>query len=283
MSLRYFVFSLIALCNVNGVVLSANSADALPVSWCITYLSTYLEPVRTVAANPAPTNLLDDANSSTGGLVPTSPNLSLLTFPTSRSANSNSPATTELSSTQFLSASTPLPSSAASSSLTTSAFNSTPSGPALQPVIFLIVPAIRSTKRNIDKRAFGGFLNHDISTNRQTCDSASTFILTNGQLLDEGVPVHYTAGETFKLLRTTEPPLGSSVTTTFENVGGTLRFSSPLLPNGQAEFCQDVSGRVYITFTSRPPDCVPVSLVTYGGTVYAQSQLDAPTGDANLP
>lgn len=43
------------------------------------------------------------------------------------------------------------------------------------------------------------------------------------------------------------------MTKTFANSGGLLLFENPLLPNGEADYCQDPeTGEVFMTFASAP-------------------------------
>ncbi|KZL87413.1 hypothetical protein CI238_03944 [Colletotrichum incanum] len=114
---------------------------------------------------------------------------------------------------------------------------------------------LHGAKRDIEKRAFGGFLNHDVGINRDSCSSASTFTFSSGQLLDAGNPIFFTPGDANKILRNAGTPPSKAITNTFENVGDTLRFPNPSIPGGQANFFQGPSGQVFITFSSRPDNC----------------------------
>ncbi|CVL06809.1 uncharacterized protein FMAN_11905 [Fusarium mangiferae] len=59
------------------------------------------------------------------------------------------------------------------------------------------------------------------------------------------------------------PPSGA-VTKGFASTGTSLSFQNDDLLNGEAGFCQTSNGDVYITFTSAPPGCTPVTLGVYG-------------------
>jgi len=138
-----------------------------------------------------------------------------------------------------------------------------------QAVIFFVSPQVDNEKRDIVKRAPGGFIGSD-NTNVDICTNAGTFRLGDGQLFDLQDPIYYN-GESYKEFGSQGAPPADSVTRKFSNVAGTLVFSNRALPNTNAGFCQvEESGQVYITFTSSPPGCVPISLRVYAG----QSQLN---------
>ncbi|RSL58755.1 hypothetical protein CEP53_006034 [Fusarium sp. AF-6] len=127
-------------------------------------------------------------------------------------------------------------------------------------VIFLVeIEESDNQKRDISKRATGGFVGQD---NPDVCTFAATYNLAEGQLFTGGVPVYY-SGEEFKELGGDGPPVSGSITRTFDTDGRTLVFRNPELPNGEAGFCQDSSGQVYLTFTAEPSNCVPVTLAVY--------------------
>lgn len=132
-----------------------------------------------------------------------------------------------------------------------------------QAVIFFVSPQVDNEKGDIFKRAPGGFIG-DGNTNVDICTNAGTFRLGDGQLFDLQDPVYYD-GESYKEFRSEGTPPEDAITREFSNVGGTLAFSNRDLPNSNAGFCQDKSGQVYITFTSSPPGCVPISLRVYAG------------------
>nr|XP_036579518.1 uncharacterized protein CTRU02_10389 [Colletotrichum truncatum]KAF6787126.1 hypothetical protein CTRU02_10389 [Colletotrichum truncatum] len=115
------------------------------------------------------------------------------------------------------------------------------------------------------KRALGGFVVSGTVSDSPSCSSATVYnlILQNGnvKLLDNGKPISYSAGDTFKEFRGSEPPpAGSSTDVGFATTAsGTLVWSNADLPYGQAGFCQSLrSGQLFVTFTSEPPDCIPV-------------------------
>ncbi|CAG7563251.1 unnamed protein product [Fusarium equiseti] len=131
-----------------------------------------------------------------------------------------------------------------------------------QAVIFFVSPQVGDEKRDIVKRAPGGFIGSD-DINVDFCTNAGTFRLGDGQLFDLQDPIYYN-GESYKEFRSEGTPPADAVTRQFSNVAGALVFANEALPNTNAGFCQEEdSGRVYITFTSSPPGCVPVSLRVY--------------------
>ncbi|KXH46047.1 hypothetical protein CSAL01_04265 [Colletotrichum salicis] len=136
----------------------------------------------------------------------------------------------------------------------------------VQPMILFVAPGSPTNIiRNLEKRMPGGFVNQNTNVDRQKCDAATVFSLVAGQLLDGGVPVHYSPGESYKPLNAMGTPPNNAIATTFDVFEGALRFYHPSLPGNQAGFCQDATGQVHVTFTSRPPDCETVSLLAYGG------------------
>ncbi|EWY92119.1 hypothetical protein FOYG_09015 [Fusarium oxysporum NRRL 32931] len=137
-------------------------------------------------------------------------------------------------------------------------------------VIFL-VQASSNQKRDIKKREIGGFVGAD---NPDVCTFALTFNLAEGQLFVNGLPTSY-AGEDYKALGVQDEDsfIQGSITKTFGTTGRTLFFRNSGLPNGEAGFCQDSSGQVYITFSASPPGCVPVTLGVYDVTQCQNGQL----------
>lgn len=136
--------------------------------------------------------------------------------------------------------------------------------PAGRIVIFLIQTADNG-KRSFYKRANNEFVGEN---SPEVCTFAATFNLVEGQagsqLFAEGLPIYY-SGEDYKELSAQGRPPRGSVTSRFTDSGGTLAFRNSELPNGEASFCQDADGQVYITFTTGPSGCTPVSLGIYNG------------------
>ncbi|RBQ71692.1 hypothetical protein FVER14953_13439 [Fusarium verticillioides] len=130
-----------------------------------------------------------------------------------------------------------------------------------QTVIFLIQLPDDDRKRNINKRAVGGFVGEG---NPDTCTFASSFNLAEGQLFKNGNPIYYD-GEDFKELDSQGTPPANAITKGFASTGTSLSFRNDNLPDGEAGFCQTSDGQVYITFKSSPPGCTPVTLGVYDG------------------
>ncbi|KAF5554664.1 trichodiene oxygenase [Fusarium mexicanum] len=154
-----------------------------------------------------------------------------------------------------------------SSALTTSTSIVKPPG---RSVIFL-VQASSNQERKIQKRETGGFVGAD---NPDVCTFALTFNLGDSQLFVVDLPIIY-AGEDYKALGIQEEDsfVQGAITRTFGVSGGTLVFKNSGLPNGEAGFCQDSSGQVYITFTTSPSGCVSVALDVYGVTECQNGRL----------
>jgi hypothetical protein len=130
-------------------------------------------------------------------------------------------------------------------------------------VIFLIQLPDDDRKRNINKRAVGGFVGEG---SPDPCTFASSFNLTEGQLFKNGNPIYYD-GEDFKELDSQGTPPADAITKGFASAGTSLSFQNDDLPDGEAGFCQTSDGQVYITFTSAPSGCTPVTLGVYDGKV----------------
>ncbi|KAH7263822.1 hypothetical protein BKA59DRAFT_498742 [Fusarium tricinctum] len=80
-------------------------------------------------------------------------------------------------------------------------------------------------------------------------------------LLVGGNPVYYN-GEEFKVLSSPGRTPSGAITRTFTRDGNKLRFQSSRFPTGEAGFCQTPSdGQVYITFSSEPAGCIPVTIL----------------------
>jgi hypothetical protein len=117
-------------------------------------------------------------------------------------------------------------------------------------------------KRSINKRVSGGFVGND---NPGICTFANVFNLADGQLLEGGVPIYYSSGEDYKELSGQGIPSEGAIKSTFMVSEQRLVFRNTKLPNGEAGFCQDTDGRVYITFTNGPPGCTVINLAAYDG------------------
>lgn len=117
-------------------------------------------------------------------------------------------------------------------------------------------------KRSIEKRVSGGFVGND---NPGTCTFANVFNLADGQLFEGGIAIYYSSGEDYKELSGQDLPSEGAIKSTFLVSERSLVFKNPRLPNGEAGFCQDTDGRVYITFTNGPPGCTVVNLAVYDG------------------
>ncbi|KAK1638045.1 hypothetical protein BDP81DRAFT_515608 [Colletotrichum phormii] len=277
----------------------------LPATWCFTYLSTYLEPT-TITAGPTGLETTPNSTSSADAPLSTETNINLSTNPTfGVSGTPTFSLDTSLSATGLsasrsaqqtaTTATTPLtiptssldPSSFSAAGSDTSSIPLTTSSPASLtsnrqvPITATSSGPFTLTSAQVDqpvilfvaseKRMPGGFVNQNISADRQKCDTATAFSLVAGELLDSGVPVHYSPGEIYKPLNAMGTPQNNAITTTFDVFEGVLRFYHPSLPSTQAGFCQDATGQVHVTFTSRPPDYDPVSLLAYGASWLVQS------------
>ncbi|EFQ34905.1 hypothetical protein CGRA01v4_04172 [Colletotrichum graminicola] len=132
--------------------------------------------------------------------------------------------------------------------------------PVTQDIILLVVPQFSVKQRGLWKRVLGGFLSNDTNGNHDSCDAATIFTLSQDQLFEADNPIFYSPGETFKQFHSPVVTPESAITNTFANVSGVLSFTSPSIPGGQADFCQDSTGQVFITFTTRPAYCKPAFL-----------------------
>ncbi|KAG7409611.1 hypothetical protein Forpe1208_v011246 [Fusarium oxysporum f. sp. rapae] len=241
-------------------------------TWCITYVSTYFVPLH------ASSNLTEigEATKYTG-LAPTldattAENASSIANQLDSSASetqladveptepqSDTDTTAEATDDTIIAPTTIVEADLTSTSKTAPASSSF-NDPAGQSIIFLI-SILDNDKRDLGKRATGGFVGNE---NPGVCTFAAVFTLSDDLLLENGVPIYY-SGEEYKELSGQRQPPRDAVTRTFSTSGGGLQFANAKLPGGQAGFCQDSSGKVYITFSSGPPGCVPVDLLVYGG------------------
>ncbi|KAI8402346.1 hypothetical protein FOFC_17654 [Fusarium oxysporum] len=263
-------------------------------TWCITYVSTYLVPMQ------ASSNLTEIGEATKySSLAPTldvtaADNASSVTTQISTEDTSSSAFETQLvndqptepqSGTESTDGTTIVPTSSVKAELTSSSNTASASSivtePAGQSIIFLIsLP--ENDKRDLSRRATSGFVGNE---NPGVCTFAAVFTLSDDQLLEDGIPIYY-AGEEFKELSGQGQAPSDAVTKTFLSSGGGLQFTNAKLPGGQAGFCQDSSGKVYITFSSGPPGCVPVDLSCQNGRLLgldtsrtSSSDLTEPTQD----
>ncbi|KAI7763212.1 hypothetical protein LZL87_013024 [Fusarium oxysporum] len=240
-------------------------------TWCITYVSTYFVPLH------ASSNLTEigEATKYTG-LAPTldattAENASSIANQLDSSASetqladveptepqSDTDTTAEATDDTIIAPTTIVEADLTSTSKTAPASSSV-DDPAGQSIIFLI-SILDNDKRDLGKRATGGFVGNE---NPGVCTFAAVFTLSDDLLLENGVPIYY-SGEEYKELSGQRQPPRDAVTRAFSSSGGGLQFANAKLPGGQAGFCQDSSGKVYITFSSGPPGCVPVDLLVYG-------------------
>ncbi|RKL51383.1 hypothetical protein BFJ70_g104 [Fusarium oxysporum] len=252
-------------------------------TYCVTYLSTYLAAIPN---DNGPFSSIDgDANApDTGdretGRFPLAPsirptfgrNTSIATTSTDSRSSRIDQETSQLAEFVSGSSSVDLLLSSDEALTTQSAFQtslgqttaaaSTTTGivePEGQTVIFLIQLPDDDRKRSINKREVGGFVGDG---SPDTCTFASSFNLAEGQLFKSGNPIYY-SGEAYKELESQGLPPSDAITKGFASTGTSLSFQNNELPNGEAGFCQTSDGQVYITFTSAPPGCTPVTLGVY--------------------
>ncbi|SCO91918.1 uncharacterized protein FRV6_16046 [Fusarium oxysporum] len=269
-------------------------------TWCITYVSTYLVPMQassnlteigeaTKYSSLAPT--LDVTAADNASSVTTQISTGISFHQTVRRANSiedtsssafetqlvNDQPTEPQSGTESTDGTTIAPTSSVEAELTSSSNTASASSivtePAGRSTIFLIsLP--ENDKRDLSRRATSGFVGNE---NPGVCTFAAVFTLSDDQLLEDGIPIYY-AGEEFKELSGQGQAPSDAVTKTFLSSGGGLQFTNAKLPGGQAGFCQDSSGKVYITFSSGPPGCNG-RLLGLDTSSTSSSDLTEPTQD----
>lgn len=227
-----------------GLATPEPAAALLPASVCISYETTYYTTVKSPAAT--------ETHSGLGGNDSGHPPHSGVTRPPPRLTSATG--TTQPS----------------------------PSPVITEAVIFSIVPEGangKKKKRDLAKRASGGFLNTAEDGIKNSCDEASVFGLAAGELLSEGIPIWADPAAERLLFTNLGRPGGSArpglaVTRTFEvDARGYLQWKNETFPQGEAYFCQVVSdavdGEVFIVFTSEqsewPAGCQAVGLKTFGG------------------
>ncbi|RBR20342.1 uncharacterized protein FIESC28_05306 [Fusarium coffeatum] len=281
-------------------VVSANAFAAMEApadTWCITYLSTYLAAV-TNQGNLSPTDRpgIELPSAQNSGRLPFAPSLrptfarnTSVSITRSALSTDIGPDSALFTSDVISTTDTPPVESESSDldadptavqessaiftitdglstavTLTTDAEPTSTSTDIIEPagrnVIFLVQTGVNE-KRSFYKRANNEFVGDN---NPDVCTFAATFNLAEeeGQLFAGGLPIHY-AGEDFKELSPQGRPPSGSVTSGFTDSGGRLAFRNSELPNGEAGFCQDADGQVYITFSTGPSGCTPVSLGIY--------------------
>ncbi|EFQ33575.1 uncharacterized protein GLRG_08504 [Colletotrichum graminicola M1.001] len=249
-----FLLSLISRTGDAATFGPAELARALPETYCFTYLSTFLElaSLPTAAIPPGATVTV------IGGSTVTIPSViggTTVDVPGPGATTTVSGAGTTVTVTGAETTVRPSPSASARA--------------VSVPIIFFVNAAPATNrgpqKQGLQKRDYGGFLNNEVANNRGSCDFASNFTISAlGQLLEAGNPVFYIPGETFKEMRSAGVPPPNAITGTFDNNNGVLRIVNPELPNGEANFCQVLTGQVYLTFNSTgPPGCQPVLLYAY--------------------
>ncbi|KAK1565961.1 uncharacterized protein LY79DRAFT_573028 [Colletotrichum navitas] len=290
-----FVLSLIARFGTAALD-STELIRALPEAYCFTYLSTFLQLVPlptsdvppgaivtviggTTVTIPAINSTVPDTVTVIGGTTVTVTG-SGTTLTGSRTTVIDSRTTVTGSGSTVTGFGTTVTTTITSrSSASASATSSS--------VIFFINPMPVITKRGLQKRDYGGFLNNKITSNRGSCSFATIFTISLGKLLDAGNPIFYSPSEAYKELRNTGVPPANTITDTFDDNNGVLRFTNPSLPNGQANFCQVSTGQVYLTFNSTgPAGCQPVLLYAYRTDECVNGQIVGallPTGSFLLP
>ncbi|WDK10873.1 hypothetical protein CGRA01v4_02152 [Colletotrichum graminicola] len=272
-----FLLSLISRTGDAATFGPAELARALPETYCFTYLSTFLElaSLPTAAIPPGATVTV------IGGSTVTIPSViggTTVDVPGPGATTTVSGAGTTVTVTGAETTVRPSPSASARA--------------VSVPIIFFVNAAPATNrgpqKQGLQKRDYGGFLNNEVANNRGSCDFASNFTISAlGQLLEAGNPVFYIPGETFKEMRSAGVPPPNAITGTFDNNNGVLRIVNPELPNGEANFCQVLTGQVYLTFNSTgPPGCQPVLLYAYNSNLRINGQLvgvSLPTGSFPSP
>ncbi|KAH7203425.1 hypothetical protein DER44DRAFT_667385 [Fusarium oxysporum] len=241
-----------------GIASAAEYPSMVMDTWCITYLSTYLAPI---SGQPN-----TDEQSIIASEPGTTPDFSSFNVaPTEAQTGSGAPSSGSI--TEPIITPSVSTTDITSSALPTSTGIVEPPG---RSVIFLI-QASNDQKRDIGKREAEGFVGAD---NPDICTFALVFNLAEGQLFVGGLPTFY-AGEDYKALGVQDEDsfVQGAITRTFGTTGRTLSFRNSDLPNGEAGFCQDSSGQVYITFTSSPPGCFPVTLGVYDVTQCQNGRL----------
>ncbi|EXL99300.1 hypothetical protein NOF04DRAFT_5883 [Fusarium oxysporum II5] len=261
-----------------GIASAAEYPSMVMDTWCITYLSTYLAPISGQPSLSPSRHLTFFGNSSTATVSNTdeqsiiasepgtTPDFSSFNVaPTEAQTGSGAPSSGSI--TEPIITPSVSTTDITSSALPTSTGIVEPPG---RSVIFLI-QASNDQKRDIGKREAEGFVGAD---NPDICTFALVFNLAEGQLFVGGLPTFY-AGEDYKALGVQDEDsfIQGAITRTFGTTGRTLFFRNSDLPNGEAGFCQDSSGQVYITFTSSPPGCFPVTLGVYDVTQCQNGRL----------
>ncbi|KAI1270445.1 hypothetical protein F5Y18DRAFT_421938 [Xylariaceae sp. FL1019] len=124
-----------------------------------------------------------------------------------------------------------------------------------------------------------GFVDDSGIADKTSCTNATSFELTEGQLLIDGTPISTNPDFTFVPLRGNSQ---GTIRTTFYVAGGILHWQNQLFFENRARFCQDDKGVTYATFVSNFSellDCIEVDLVV---SLESQCQ-NGQTISSNLP
>ncbi|KAI1878529.1 uncharacterized protein JN550_000711 [Neoarthrinium moseri] len=144
-----------------------------------------------------------------------------------------------------------------------------------------------SRSRSSKRQTTGGFIGGAGPTNPESCSDATSFNLTDGQLVSGGQAVRTDPAVAFMPLQV--QPSGS-ISTTFAVVDGVLHWFNDAFYQGEAGFCQTADGEIQLTFVSEagwPAGCTAVSLAVYedrqcqdGTLVLAPTTASAATSTA---
>ncbi|KAI1335317.1 hypothetical protein F5Y15DRAFT_419983 [Xylariaceae sp. FL0016] len=128
----------------------------------------------------------------------------------------------------------------------------------------------------------GGFIGGAGPVNPASCDDATLFSLTNGELRSGGQPIATDPGVAYIPIHVNPT---ASISTTFSVVNGILHWYNTAFAGGEAGFCQVASGQVYATFAAPstfPAGCAVVSIVVYESTQCQNGQI-VPGGPTSVP
>ncbi|KAB5517282.1 hypothetical protein GE09DRAFT_568004 [Coniochaeta sp. 2T2.1] len=179
----------------------------------------------------------------------------------------------------------------------TSTTPSTPTAPpASEQFIFSVAPPVNATLgrranphrslRNA-KRQFqvgDGFVGGAGPLNPTDCTLATPFVFNaDGTLTSGGEYVSTDPGIAYQPFWTNS--VTGAITTTFAVQDGGLVWLNAAFVGGQAGFCQDINGLVWVTFDQNPPpfDCVAVVLIPFATSQCADTGTLVPGGPTTLP
>ncbi len=128
------------------------------------------------------------------------------------------------------------------------------------------------TSNLIRRQVEPGFIGKVDVTGSSNCSDATLFRRSRGELQLKGRPISVDPGVAY--INLMDYPDGS-ITTRFSVINDTLVWTSSAFYEGQAGFCEDYNGDIFISFTEAggPSGCMPIDLRVYRGNYFLRTPL----------